>query len=122
MVSISDLNTEQLTGLVGLADRFRQARRSGVRLVDFGSTKSMAMLFQKSSLRTRVTFELGMKQMGGITVVLGPDEAKVGVRETATDVGGNLGRMVDIIMARVFDHQVLLDMRDASGVPVVNGL
>lgn len=122
LISVTDLTPAQLLGLVTLADRFRDARRSGKRLADFAGAKSMAMLFQKASLRTRVTFELGMKQMGGITMVLGPDEVKIGVRETATDVGANLGRWVDIVMARVFDHRVLVELRDAAAIPVVNGL
>ena len=80
------------------------------------------MIFEKPSLRTRVTFDLGMRQMGGLTVVLGPQEIGLGTRESIPDVAQNLGRWCDAIMARVFDHSKLQALRDHSGVPVINGL
>ena len=77
------------------------------------------MLFEKPSLRTRVTFEAGMTQLGGHAVYL---EGRLGVRETVPDVARNLDRWVDGIMARTFDHQAVLELAQYAGIPVINGL
>src|SRR6185437_2782955 len=80
---------------------------------------SMAMLFEKPSLRTRVTFELGMIQLGGSAINL---EGKLGVRESVKDIACNLDRWVDVIMARTFDHATILELAEYVSVPVINGL
>ena len=80
------------------------------------------MLFEKPSLRTRVTFDVGVSQLGGRGLYLGPDEVGIGRRETATDVGRNLSRWVDAIVFRTFAHATLLELAEASSVPVVNAL
>jgi ornithine carbamoyltransferase len=77
------------------------------------------MLFEKPSLRTRVTFEAGMTQLGGHAIYL---EGKLGVRETVPDVARNLERWVDGIMARTFSHQTVLDLAEYAAIPVINGL
>jgi ornithine carbamoyltransferase len=81
--------------------------------------QAMAMLFEKPSLRTRVTFELGMTQLGGSAINL---EGKLGVRESVKDMAANLQRWVDVIMARVFSHQTLLELAANADVPIINGL
>lgn len=83
---------------------------------------SLAMIFEKPSLRTRVSFEVGMTQLGGHALYLGPQDIQMGKRETPGDIGQNLSRMVNIIMARVFDHRVLVDLANGSSVPVINAL
>ncbi len=80
------------------------------------------MVFLKPSLRTRVSFEVGMTQLGGHAVYLGPDDIKLGERETTEDVGLVLSRYVDGIMARVFEHEIIEDLAQYSTVPVINGL
>src|SRR3990172_9473694 len=70
--------------------------------------KSLAMIFEKPSLRTRVSFEVGMTQFGGHALYLGPSDIQMGKRESVADVAKNLSRMTNIIMARVFDHQNLV--------------
>jgi ornithine carbamoyltransferase len=80
------------------------------------------MLFQKPSLRTRVTFDVGVAQLGGHGVYLSPDEVGIGRRETATDVGRNLSRWVDAIVFRTFGHATLTELAAAASVPVVNAL
>jgi ornithine carbamoyltransferase len=82
----------------------------------------VAMLFEKPSLRTRVTFDLGISQLGGRAVYLSPDEVGIGRRETATDVGANLSRWVDGIVFRTFGHATLEELAAASSVPVINAL
>jgi ornithine carbamoyltransferase len=82
----------------------------------------VALLFEKPSLRTRVTFDVGVSSLGGHAVYLGPDEVGIGRRETATDIGRNLSRWVDAIVLRTFAHETLLELAEAASVPVVNAL
>ena len=84
--------------------------------------KTLAMVFQKPSLRTRVSFEMGMKHLGGSAIMLGPQEIGLGVRESVPDVARVLSRYVQGIMARVFDHADVLELAQYSRVPVINGL
>jgi ornithine carbamoyltransferase len=84
--------------------------------------KSVAMIFEKPSLRTRVTFEVAIRQLGGWPVLLGPVESKLGEREAVQDVARNLSFWVDGIVARVFSHQSIEDLALFASVPVVNAL
>jgi ornithine carbamoyltransferase len=80
------------------------------------------MIFEKPSLRTRVTFETGMTQLGGHAIYLAPADIQLGKRESVPDVAQNLSRWVDIIMARVFEHQKITDLARSAAIPVINGL
>ena len=82
----------------------------------------MALLFEKPSLRTRVSFEVAVTGLGGHAIALGPDEVGLGRRESAADVARNLSRLVDAIVLRTFAHEALTEMAAASSVPVVNAL
>jgi len=84
--------------------------------------KSLGMIFQKPSLRTRVSFEMAMVHLGGYALYLSPQEIGLGKRESIADIARVLGGYVDIIMARTFDHQHVLDLARWSPVPVINGL
>jgi ornithine carbamoyltransferase len=84
--------------------------------------RTLAMIFQKPSLRTRVSFEIGMTQLGGHAVNLGPDEVQLGARESVEDVARVLSRMADLIMARVFGHEIVEELARHARVPVINGL
>lgn len=84
--------------------------------------QTMAMIFTKPSMRTRVSFETGFSLLGGHAIYLGPDDIQMGKREETRDVARVLSRYNDIIMARVFAHQDILDLAKYSSVPVVNGL
>jgi ornithine carbamoyltransferase len=84
--------------------------------------KILGMVFQKPSLRTRVSFEVGMLHLGGQAIYLSPDEVKLGQRESAPDVARVLSGYVDAIVARVFEHDHLLQLAQYSRVPVINGL
>jgi len=84
--------------------------------------RTLAMIFEKPSLRTRVTFETGMTQLGGHAVYLAPTDVRLGQREAVADVAANLGRWVDGIVARTFSQAVIEELARAAGVPVVNAL
>ncbi len=84
--------------------------------------KTLALIFEKPSLRTRVTFDIGIQQLGGFSVPLMPSEISLGKRESVYDVAKNLERMVQGIMIRTFAHQIVVDMAKYASVPVINGL
>jgi len=84
--------------------------------------RTLAMVFQKPSNRTRVSFEVGMYQLGGHALSLSPQEIQMGKRETPSDTGRVLARYIDAIMVRTFDHEEVEELADAAQVPVINGL
>jgi ornithine carbamoyltransferase len=104
-----------------LAARLKSEQKTGTphRIL---AGKQLAMIFQKPSLRTQVSFETGMFQLGGHALYLGPDHIALGKRESVPDVARVLGRMVDGIMARVFAHDDVATLAQYAGVPVINGL
>ncbi|MGD9967413.1 MAG: ornithine carbamoyltransferase [Hyphomonadaceae bacterium] len=83
---------------------------------------ALAMIFQKNSTRTRVSFEIGMRQLGGSTIVLNANDTQLGRGETVEDTARVLSRMVDCVMIRANDHQDVIDFATAASVPVINGL
>lgn len=121
-LSMADVDAEQLQGILRIAAAMDVAHKAGAPLFTFRYPKSLAMIFEKPSLRTRVTFDLGFRQLGGNTVLLGPNDIGMGKRESVKDVAHNLERWVDVIMARVFEHEKLTGLRDHSSVPVINAL
>ena len=86
------------------------------------SGKSAALIFEKPSLRTRVTFEAGVFTMGGLPIYLPHEEHRLGEREAIRDVARNLERWVSLIVARVFSHAALVEMAEHAGIPVINAL
>jgi ornithine carbamoyltransferase len=123
LVSAHDLTPIQARALLTLA-RALKSSIAGERMAhrDVLSGKTLAMVFEKPSLRTRVTFEVGMYQLGGFSVALQPAEIQLGQRETVADAARNLERWVDGIMARTFSHAHVVELAQHAGVPVINGL
>lgn len=122
LVSLSDLSTDQILDLLDLADDLKRMQRAHKkhRLLE-GQT--LAMIFEKPSLRTRVTFEIGMFQLGGHALLLQqPANSRLGARESIADVAHNLERWVDGIMARTFSHEAVEEMAEVAAIPVINGL
>ena len=118
-ISINDLTAGEIKEIFALAIKIKgNPKKYSTKLKD----KTLAMIFEKPSLRTRVSFEAGMTQLGGHAIYLGPTDIQMGVRETPGDIGKNLERMVDIIMARVFEHQKLIDLAKGTKIPVINAL
>ena len=93
---------------------------------DFASSslqgKTIGLVFQKPSNRTRVSFEVGIRQLGGNCIYLGPDEINLGVRESTSDVAKTLSRYLDGIVARTFTHQDMVELAEYATIPVINGL
>jgi ornithine carbamoyltransferase len=108
--------------LLRLAKELKETRTRLGQNAPILAGKSLAMIFTKPSLRTRVSFEMGMEQLGGHALYLSPQEVGLGSRESAPDVARVLSGYVDGIMARVFDHQHILDLAAWGSVPVINGL
>lgn len=121
-LDIDSLLPEQVWGLLRLAKELKSERqRLGVN-APILADKSLALLFQKPSLRTRVSFEMGMQHLGGYAFYISPEEVGLGTRESAPDVARVLDGYVDGIMARVFDHTHMQQLVEYSNVPVINGL
>jgi ornithine carbamoyltransferase len=122
LLSAADLTAAEIERVFATATtlktEFRDARRHAVPPLP---GRTIAMLFQKPSLRTRVTFEAGMTQLGGTAIYL-PEDTVMGAREAVRDVAHNLERFVDGIVARTGPHEVVLELAAQAGIPVINGL
>jgi ornithine carbamoyltransferase len=121
LVSLAALSSEEVFEILETARNLKLEHRAGVRH-NMLAGKTLAMVFQKPSLRTRVSFETGMTQLGGHAIYLGPSDIKLGERETTEDIALNLSRFVDGIMARVFKHEAIVELAKHATVPVINGL
>ena len=121
LTSIFDLTRDEIYKIFEITRELKEKQKKGVEhklLKD----KTLAMIFEKPSLRTRVTFETGMTQLGGHAIYLAPADIQLGKRESVKDVAKNLSRWVDIIMARVFSHKTIKELAENADVPVINGL
>jgi len=118
-VSIRDLSPDQIRHLLDLACH---VKADPAAYADTLHGKTLAMIFEKPSLRTRVTFDVGMEQLGGHSLYLSPEEIKLGRRESVYDVAKNLERMVQAIMIRTFAHEMVVEMAEHAAIPVINGL
>jgi ornithine carbamoyltransferase len=119
-LSLADLTNDEFAGLVESAVDLKRAWKSGERPKPL-EQKTLAMIFEKQSLRTRTTFDVGMFQLGGHAVML-DGSIGFGKRETVRDIAHNLERWVDGIMIRTFAHDNVEKLADYSSVPVINGL
>jgi len=118
---IKDLSKEEILELVKLANELKFKFRNKQDFRHFHN-QSLAMIFAKPSARTRVSFETGFSWMGGHPLFLGPNDIGVGKREAIKDIARVISRYNDMIMARLFDHQHILDLAKFSDSPVINGL
>ena len=115
-LSICDFAPEQIWHLLDTA-RTIKANPMGYHEALRG--KTLALIFEKPSLRTRVTFDVGIQQLGGFSIYLSPTEINLGKREGVYDVAKNLERMVQGIMIRTFAHQIVEDMAKYASIPVI---
>ncbi len=121
-LSIADATGDDLVRIFDLAFSLREQRQRGRRAEPVLTGRTAAMIFEKPSLRTRVSFEQAIIELGGQVITLGASEVGLGKRESTADVARVLGGMVDLIIARVFEHQKLIDLAEHSGLPVINAL
>ena len=121
LVSMNDLSGGEILRVLELARELKMQVKIG-RPHPVLAGKSLAMIFEKPSARTRVSFEVGMTQLGGHALYLGPSDIGLGKRESVPDVARVLGRMVDGIMARTFEQAKVVELARYAGVPVINGL
>jgi ornithine carbamoyltransferase len=121
LLSVADLSRERIFNLFTLAAELKQRWKAGRRASPLAG-RSLALIFEKQSLRTRVTFEVGIVQLGGRAVYLTGSEIGLGTRESVPDVARNLSRWVDGIAARVYAHATIEALARYATVPIVNGL
>jgi ornithine carbamoyltransferase len=117
LLSITDMSSEEIHVL--LSDAIDMKQEKWLSILEH---KTLALVFEKPSLRTRVSFELAMRQLGGHTIYLSPAEVGLGKRESARDVAAVLSRFVDVIAARTFSHSSVTELGQYADVPVINAL
>lgn len=120
-LSVRDLARDEVPRLFALIAELKGKLKARDRATPLAG-RTMALIFEKPSLRTRVTFEVAMVQLGGAAVYLAAQEIGLGKRESASDIARNLSRWVDVVAARVFAHRTLEEMAAHASVPVINGL
>jgi putrescine carbamoyltransferase len=121
LIDINELSRADLDLLLTLTGEMRQARRAGC-VPPLLAGKSLAMIFEEPSTRTRVSFEVAMTLLGGHALYLKPGEIHLGARESLADTARVLSRMCDVIMARTLRHETIEELRRWSSAPVINGL
>ncbi len=120
-LTLSDLSPAELNGLIARAIELKAMHKKG-RLHAPLKNKVLAMVFEKSSTRTRVSFEAGMIQLGGGSIFLSPRDTQLGRGEPVADTSRVLSRMVDAIMIRTFAHETVVELAEHAQVPVINAL
>jgi ornithine carbamoyltransferase len=118
-LSIRDFSPAEIHRFIDLARQIKAIPGAYARSL---KGKTLAMIFEKPSLRTRVSFDVGIHQLGGFSLYLSPAEINLGKRESVYDVAKNLERMVQGIMIRTFDHEIVEQMAEYATVPIINGL
>ena len=117
LLSITDLGPDETLGII------RRAKQMKAEACDKPlANKSIALLFEKSSLRTRTSFQVGIYELGGYSVYLNQEEVGLGTREPVADIARVLSGYVDCVIARVFSHQHIVEMAEYASVPVINAL
>ena len=121
LVNFAGLSRREFDAILTLAADLKRKQKRGVQH-QLLAGKSLALVFEKPSLRTRATFEIGMNQLGGSVFFMGPNEIGLGTRETPADCARSLARWVDLIAVRTFTQATLEEMASYSSVPVINAL
>ncbi len=121
LLSMKDLTTDEITAVLDKGADIKANREKYERAAPLRG-QTLGMLFQKPSLRTRVSFETGMTRLGGHAIYLSPVDFTLGKRESVEDVAIVLSRFVDLIMARVFGHEIVVELAKYARCPVINGL
>jgi ornithine carbamoyltransferase len=118
-LSIRDITKEEMHETFAIA---RDMKMDRSKYAEALKGKALALIFEKPSLRTRTSFDIGIQQLGGYSLYLSPNEISLGKRESVYDVAKNLERMVQGVMIRTFAHQIVIDFAKYASIPVINGL
>ena len=121
-LSIADLSAKQIQTVLDLGQKMKHELKDKEVNQSLLAKKTLVMIFEKPSLRTRLSFEIGMTQLGGHAIYLAPSDIGLGVREEISDVAKVTASMTDIIMARVFKHETVKKLAKYSSIPVINAL
>ena len=121
LLKLGDLSTEEIYSILNLADQLKYERKNGIKK-DYLKGKTLGMIFQKSSTRTRVSFEVGMTELGGSALFLSNRDLQIGRGEPVQDTARVLSRYLDGIMIRTFAQKEVEDMAKFGSIPVINAL
>ena len=121
ILTLDELESKEINNIIDLAIDLKKQQKKG-KEKPLLQNKTLAMIFEKPSTRTRVSFETGMFQLGGHALTLSPNDLQLSRGETISDTAKTLSRYVNIILARVYDHKSLENLARNSSVPVINGL
>ena len=121
LLKLSDLTTEELYSILDLADELKAERKAGIKK-PYLQGKTLGMIFRKSSTRTRVSFEVGIHELGGKGLFLSSNDLQIGRGEETADTIRVLSRYLDGIMIRTFDQKEVEDMAEFGSIPIINGL
>jgi len=121
VLTLDELESKEIEHLLELAIELKKEQKKGHEKPIL-QNKTLAMIFEKPSTRTRVSFEVGMLQLGGHAITLSSDNLQMSRGETISDTAKALSRYVDVIMARVYDHDILDELSQYASIPVINGL
>ncbi len=121
LLKLSDLTTEEITNLLDMADQLKYEKKNGIPHKHLAG-KSLGMIFEKSSTRTRVSFEVGMYELGGNALFLSSNDLQIGRGEPVEDTARVLSRFLDGIMIRTFEQSEVEDLAKYGSIPIINGL
>ena len=121
LLKLADLSREEILSILNLADQLKYERKQGI-LKEYLKGKKLGMIFQKSSTRTRVSFEVGMYELGGNALFLSNRDLQIGRGEPVEDTARVLSRYLDAIMIRTFSQQEVEDLAKYGSIPIINGL
>ena len=121
LINICDFSTEEINEIFNLSSKLKKETKNNIKH-HILENKTLIMLFEKPSARTRISFETGMVQLGGNAIFLGPSDLALGKRESIEDLARVLSRYNDLIMARVYEHDNIVKLSEFASIPVINGL
>ena len=121
LLTLDELESKEINNIIDLAIDLKKQQKKG-KEKPLLQNKTLAMIFEKPSTRTRVSFETGMFQLGGHALTLSPNDLQLSRGESIADTAKTLSRYVNVIMARVYDHKLLENLARNSSIPVINGL